>query len=61
MSCWREIMRMNQDRERVRDLAKKAARLTGDTYILYQDDRTKEFRFCPEQDAKNRKIIEIII
>lgn len=61
MSCWREIMRMNQDRERVRDLAKKAARLTGDTYILYQDERTKEFRFCPEQDAKNRKIIEIII
>lgn len=61
MSCWREIMRMNQDRERVRDLAKKAARLTGDTYILYQDERTKEFRFCHEQDAKNRKIIEIII
>lgn len=61
MSCWREIMRMNQDRERVRDLAKKAARITGDTYILYQDERTKEFRFCPEQDAKNRKIIEIII
>lgn len=61
MSCWREIMRMNQDRERVRDLAKKAARLTGDTYILYQDERTKEFRFCPEQDAKNRKILEIII
>lgn len=61
MSCWREIMRMNQDRERVRDLAKKAARMTGDTYILYQDERTKEFRFCPEQDAKNRKIIEIII
>ena len=61
MSCWREIMRMNQDRERVRDLAKKAARLTGDTYILYQDERTKEFRFCPEQDAKDRKIIEIII
>lgn len=61
MSCWREIMRMNQDRERVRDLAKKAARMTGDTYILYQDERTKEFRFCPEQDAKNRKILEIII
>ena len=61
MSCWREIMRMNQDRERVRDLAKKAARLTGDTYILYQDERTKEFRFCQEQDAKNRKILEIII
>ena len=61
MSCWREIMRMNKDRERVRDLAKKAARMTGDTYILYQDERTKEFRFCPEQDAKNRKIIEIII
>ena len=61
MSCWREIMRMNQDRERVRDLAKKAARMTGDTYILYQDERTNEFRFCPEQDAKNRKIIEIII
>ena len=61
MSCGCEIMRMNQDRERVRDLAKKAARLTGDTYILYQDDRTKEFRFCPEQDAKNRKILEIII
>lgn len=61
MSCGCEIMRMNQDRERVRDLAKKAARLTGDTYILYQDERTKEFRFCPEQDAKNRKILEIII
>ena len=61
MSCGCEIMRMNQDRERVRDLAKKAARLTGDTYILYQDERTKEFRFCPEQDAKDRKIIEIII
>ena len=61
MSCWREIMRMNQDRERVRDLAKKAARLTGDTYILYQDERTKEFRFCTEQDAKDRKILEIII
>lgn len=54
-------MRMNQDRERVRDLAKKAARLTGDTYILFQDERTKEFRFCPEQDAKDRKILEIII
>ena len=52
---------MNQDRERVRDLAKKAARMTGDTYVLCQDERTKEFRFCPEQDAKNRKIIEIII
>ena len=61
MSCWREIMRMNQDRERVRDLAKKAARMTGDTYVLWQDERTKEFRFCPEQDAKDRKIIEIII
>lgn len=61
MSCGCEIMRMNQDRERVRDLAKKAARMTGDTYILFQDERTKEFRFCPEQDAKNRKIIEIII
>jgi hypothetical protein len=61
MSCGCEIMRMNQDRERVRDLAKKAARMTGDTYILYQDELTKEFRFCPEQDAKNRKIIEIII
>ena len=61
MSCGCEIMRMNQDRERVRDLAKKAARMTGDTYILYQDERTKEFRFCPEQDAKDRKIIEIII
>lgn len=54
-------MRMNQDRERVRDLAKKAARMTGDTYILYQDELTKEFRFCPEQDAKDRKILEIII
>lgn len=61
MSCGCEIMRMNQDRERVRDLAKKAARMTGDTYVLWQDERTKEFRFCPEQDAKDRKIIEIII
>ena len=61
MSCWREIIRINQDRERVRDLAKKAARLTGDTYILYQDERTKEFRFCPEQGAKDRKILELII
>ena len=61
MSCGCEIMRMNKDRERVRDLAKKAARMTGDTYILYQDERTKEFRFCPEQDAKDRKILEIII
>lgn len=54
-------MRMNQDRERVRDLAKKAARMTGDTYILFQDERTKEFRFCPEDEAKDKKIIEIII
>lgn len=61
MSCWREIMRMNQDRERVRDLAKKAARMTGDTYILFQDERTKEFRFCPEDEAKEKKILEIII
>ena len=35
-------MRMNQDRERVRDLAKKAARLTGDTYILFQETYHKE-------------------
>ena len=61
MSCGCEIMRMNQDRERVRDLAMKAARMTGDTYVLWQDERTKEFRFCPEQDSKDRKIIEIII
>lgn len=61
MSCGCEILKMNRDRQRVRELALKAARMTGDTYILYQDERTKEFRFCPEQDAKNRKIIEIII
>lgn len=61
MSCGCEIMKMNRDRQRVRELALKAARMTGDTYILYQDERTKEFRFCPEQDAKDRKIIEIII
>lgn len=61
MSCGCEILKMNRDRQRVRELALKAARMTGDTYILYQDERTKEFRFCPEQDAKNMKIIEIII
>lgn len=61
MSCGCEIIKMNRDRQRVRELALKAARMTGDTYILYQDERTKEFRFCPEQDAKNRKILEIII
>lgn len=61
MSCGCEIIKMNRDRQRVRELALKAARMTGDTYIIYQDERTKEFRFCPEQDAKNRKILEIII
>lgn len=61
MSCGCEILKMNRDRQRVRELALKAARMTGDTYVLWQDDRTKEFRFCPEQDAKNRKIIETII
>ena len=61
MSCGCEIIKMNRDRQRVRELALKAARMTGDTYILYQDERTKEFRFCPEGEAKDKKILEIII
>lgn len=54
-------MKANKDRERVRGLAVKAARMTGETYILFQDERTKEFRFCPEDEAKDKKILEIII
>lgn len=61
MSCGCEIRKMMQDLARVRGLAMKAAGMTGDTYVIYQDEQTKEYHFCPEDEANERKIIEYVI
>ena len=61
MSCACDAIRLNRDRERVRSLAMKAARLTGDVYVIYQDGITKEYRFIRKAEAKGKKIIETII
>ena len=61
MSCACEAIRMNRDRQRVRSLARKAAALTGEAYIIYQDERTKEYRFIRKAEANGLKILEIVI
>ena len=61
MSCACDAIRMNRDRQRVRSLARKAAALTGDVYVIYQDERTKEYRFIRKAEAHGLKILEIVI
>jgi len=59
MSCRCELQRWQRDRAKQRELAKKTARLLGETQVLYRS-ADGSFRFTSEGGSINGRIEEII-
>jgi hypothetical protein len=59
MSCRGEADKWRHDRERQSELAKKTAKLTGQTQVLYRK-ADGSFAFAPEGSDINGEQVEII-
>lgn len=59
MSCICEGNKIIREKEHMRDLAKKAAKMDGVVYVLVYEDGI--YRFCQETEVSNKdNIVELI-
>lgn len=59
MSCGCENIKRMQDITRVRELARKAAKMSNEIYILYEK-AAGIFDFCPESCEHSGEMIEYV-
>lgn len=58
MGCACENKKRMADIAKMRSLARKAAKMEGKVYILYEKDGV--FNFCPRGETFNGKLIEYV-